>query len=188
MLSAINLFVLVITIVGVTLAEYTPNYGETKIDRFPHHASLRLASESKHYCSGAIISERWLLTAAQCTHGMGASNIFIVVGITNLTQEGDRYAIGTIVNHPDYEITAKKRANDIAMIKTTENIKMRMSGVLPISLPSDKMHYLLENQMGVFSAIVTGWREYIKVCSIFFVCVCFSHANFELRAIFFRIL
>lgn len=140
-------------------------YGPTKIENYPHHASLRLASNSKHYCSGAIISERWLLTAAQCAQGNQSipANIFVVVSVTIVSNDGDQYGVAAIVNHPEYEIAPRKRLNDIAMMKTSENIRMKMSSVLPVALPSFKSHYLIENQIGVIPAVVTGWREYSKV-------------------------
>lgn len=140
-------------------------YSATKIDRFPHHASVRSIVDTKHYCSAAIISERWLLSSAQCTQGEHdvAGNIFIVVGVTSVNKDGDRYNIAEIINHPEYEITKKKRANDIAMLKTVENIRMKLSGVHPISLPSYKSHYLIENPIGLIPATVTGWSEYKQV-------------------------
>lgn len=162
-----------LTVVSAAIISPFPNhyeYGPTQIDRFPHHASIRSIVDAKHFCSAAIISERWLLTAAQCTqaeHDVSA-NIFIVVGVTSINRDGDRYDITQIINHPRFEITQNKRSNDIAMLKTVENIRMKLSGVLPISLPSYKSHYLIENPVGLTPAIVTGWSEYLKV-SVFLI-------------------
>lgn len=144
-------------------------YGPTKIQNFPHHASLRSVDDSKHFCSGAIINERWLLTAAQCTQGDKSrpENIFIVVGVTNIGDDGDRYELIKIINHPQYEMAVKRRVNDIAMLKTARNINMKLTGVLPISLPSFKSHYLMENGIGLFPGAVTGWQEYPEVGWIF---------------------
>lgn len=137
-------------------------YGPTTIRRYPHHASLRTAVDAKHYCSGAIIGERWLLTAAQCTQGANAEpvNIFVVVGVTNVGDDGDRYELAKIVNHPAFEMASRRRVNDIAMLKTTQDIRMKFTGVLPISFPSFKSHYALENGIYMLAVAVTGWQEY----------------------------
>lgn len=140
-------------------------YGPTKIQNYPHHASLRTAVDAKHYCSGAIISERWLLTSAQCTQGANAepANIFVVVGVTNVSDGGDRYELAKIVNHPAFEMARRRRVNDIAMLKTTQNIRMKLTGVLPISLPSFKGHYVMENGIGTYPGAVTGWEDFAAV-------------------------
>lgn len=163
------LFVAIATISESAISPYQlPNnyeYGPTKIQHFPHHASLRSVADSRHYCSGAIISERWLLTAAQCTQGENsrAANIFVVVGVTNVGDDGDRYDLAEIVNHPEFQMAPNKRVNDIAMLKTAQTIRMKLTGVLPISLPSFKGHYVMENGIGTFPGVVTGWQEFHKV-------------------------
>lgn len=137
---------------------------ETTISEFPYQVSLRFTDSRKHFCGGAILSDRWIVTAAQCTQGSKSSphNIFVVVGATNRTNDGHRYNLEKVVNHPHF-IWAK-RENDISMLKTNGPLKLEANSVFPVDLPSFKLDYIIANGIELTSVVLSGWGSF-HVCT-----------------------
>lgn len=71
---------------------------DAKPNQFPHQVSLQV--NWNHICGGAILSEKWILTAAHC---IGNYYLNIRAGIVDLNEADGQYAfvLKTIV-HPDY--------------------------------------------------------------------------------------
>lgn len=170
----LNLLLLIqIIVVLATAGQHTPHRRQkrivhgiaTTINEFPYQVSLRFTESRKHFCGGAILSDRWILTAAQCTQGSKSlpHNIFVIVGATNLTNDGRRYDLEKIVNHPHF-IWAK-RQNDISMLKTKEPLQLIVTSVFPVDLPSFKLNYIIANGIGLTSAVLSGWGH-SHVCVI----------------------
>lgn len=137
---------------------------ETSISEFPHQVSLRSTETSVHFCGGAILSDSWILSAAQCTQDSNSSpeNVYVVVGATNISQGGFRYNLEKIVNHPDFNWA--RRQNDISMLKTSQ--KLRISNeVFPVALPSYNTNYIIENGIGLTMVTLTGYGN-SRVCPI----------------------
>lgn len=132
----------------------------TSVRRIPHQVSLRAADTSKHFCGGAILTDRFIVTAGQCTQGSksSAQNIYIVVGATNIANGGLRYDLEKIVNHPEFNW--EKRKNDISMLKTDRPLQMREHSIFPVSLPTFKTDYLIENGIGLIDVTLSGWGSY----------------------------
>lgn len=130
---------------------------ETTIRQFPHQVSLRFADTSKHFCGGAILSDLWIVSAAQCTQGSKSSpeNTFVVVGVTDLTQEGIRYDLDKIINHPNFNWA--RRLNDISMLKTDRPMLIMETVIYPINLLSFTSNYIMENGIGLSPLNLTGW-------------------------------
>ncbi|XP_011299059.1 chymotrypsin-2 [Fopius arisanus] len=77
------------------------------------------------FCSGSIISRRYVLTAAHCVHKLTKSDIphvFVRAGNMRSRQGGVAYGVDTIVVHEAYEDSGSF-PHDIAIIKTNKSIK-----------------------------------------------------------------
>lgn len=165
MCQAFIKFLLLLQMVGLMVANHVPynanqnrivNGIEASISDFPHQVSLRRADDSKHFCGAAVLSEFWILTAAQCTQHSTPNSIYIVVGTANLTSKrGVRYDLEKIINHPEFNW--EKRRNDISMLKTTQPMKISDNKVFPITLPSFKTNYIIENGIGLTTVTLSGW-------------------------------
>lgn len=159
-LLQMQLIVLIVSAHKTTQHTYSKrilNGKEASISHYPHQVSLKLTENNGHLCGGAILSELWILTVAQCTQGPKSipKNVYIVVGSSNLTSGGLRYNIEKIVNHPQFNWT--KRENDISMLKTDRPLRILNGAIFPIDFPSFKTNYLIENGIGVTSVILSGW-------------------------------
>ncbi|NWT76824.1 ACRO protein, partial [Prunella himalayana] len=94
---------------------------------WPGIASIQVTLENGtwHMCSGALISHRWVLTAASCFIGAGkVLNWKVVVGATDLAQPGSRaevFRIKKLLKHRHYEpVTAK---NNIALVELDKPVQ-----------------------------------------------------------------
>ncbi|XP_046440127.1 trypsin-1-like [Daphnia pulex] len=88
---------------------------------FPYIASVQL--EHRHYCSGMIYNDRWILTAAFCVSGFLPSQLQVVVGIVSFispSAQQQTIAVSSVVTHPQYDNVTK--LNDIALISLNRPI------------------------------------------------------------------
>jgi hypothetical protein len=114
---------------------------------FPWVVSLRLRRSrfhdrfqfmSKHFCSGVLIYEQFVLTSAHCVSGLSVlDKISVVIGISRLTEEvfpTSSYLASKIYIHPEYN--RKNKNSDIALIKLNKPVELN-SKVNTICLPSE---------------------------------------------------
>ncbi|XP_031788682.1 serine protease 55-like [Nasonia vitripennis] len=76
---------------------------DAEIGEFPFAVSIR--SNNKHFCSGALITKRHVLTVAHCvfvTNYMFGS-LIVVVGTNSVSTGGKSYRISHSYQHPDFE-------------------------------------------------------------------------------------
>lgn len=124
--------------------------GKEAIDgQFPYQVSIRKWMSYQHYCGGAIVSSRFILTAAHCTRGQYThpSSLYIVVGWTGQETKGDAYSLDAIIPHPAFDLSTF--TNDIALLRTEREIEFT-SHVWPIGLP-------LKNTASNAPVLVAGW-------------------------------
>lgn len=128
------------------------------VGQFPYQVSLQDWYFDEHFCSGAIISEKWILTAAQCVYGLqSVKQIKAVVGTNDLTA-GTDYKIREFYV-PELEKDQPNHRRDIALLKTKKKIVFNEL-VAPIELPKQVARV---NEKG----IVSGWGDSIVSNSLF---------------------
>lgn len=85
---------------------------------FPFQVSLRHTTNT-HFCGGALISDRWVLTAASCVYNKLTSQLLIVVGADSIW-DGTIYGCENITLHERFDSITL--ANDIAVVKTNRDV------------------------------------------------------------------
>ncbi|XP_058838574.1 chymotrypsin-2-like [Topomyia yanbarensis] len=78
----------------------------------PYQASLQ---RHGHFCGGAIIDRRWILTAAHCLADVLPSELKVVVGTTQLSRGGFRFNVNKLIQHPHYD--RERVINDIGLVR-----------------------------------------------------------------------
>lgn len=103
--------------------------------QFPYQVMLRRISQRTHYCSGAIISDRFILTTATCAQGRAAlpTNVRIAVGAHHRLNDGTLLTVSRITNHPQFN--RRTMRNNICIIQTTDKI-MFTPLIQPAKLPA----------------------------------------------------
>jgi trypsin len=117
------------------------------LGRFPYMAALR-NSRNEFYCGSAIITNRWILTAAHCFVGYGGNTAFrVTVGTVSLSSGGVTHTSSRIVGHPNYNPNTLRA--DVGVIQTATVMGFN-ANVGTVALGS--------TQVGAgVAAIITGW-------------------------------
>ncbi|XP_015608817.1 trypsin-1-like [Cephus cinctus] len=118
------------------------------IENYPYHISVEFSG--KHFCSGALITESWVITAASCVSGRTISDINVRIGTSISSFGGTELAIGKIIVHDNFDKYTYD--DDIALLKLENPIEFN-DKLQPIILPVD---YTVEDGS---SLLVTGWRK-----------------------------
>ncbi len=89
-------------------------------------------------CGGALVSERWVITAGHCVATTSLSRMRIRLGEWNIRSHSEPYP------HEDYELESKhvhpeynpkNFRNDIAMVRLAKDVHFK-EHILPVCLPS----------------------------------------------------
>lgn len=114
---------------------------------FPFQISLRTTTNS-HFCGGALISGRWVLTSANCVYDKLPNQVLIVAGAHSI-YDGSIYGCEIITRHPQYNPTT--RANDLAVLKTSREVA-NTTYVAPA------FYYGYMYSCGI-AGVTTGWGD-----------------------------
>lgn len=89
--------------------------GNDATQDYPFMVTLRDGNDA-HYCGGALVARRWVLTAGHCTH-VPVKDLTVKVGGTHLEKGGSVRGITRIVRHPRYTADPLDLRYDIALLK-----------------------------------------------------------------------
>ncbi|XP_055620584.1 chymotrypsin-1-like [Toxorhynchites rutilus septentrionalis] len=111
----------------------------------PYQASLQ---KGGHFCGGAIIDRRWILTAAHCITDLLPRELTVVVGTNRLSRGGFRFGVEKLIRHPWYD--SSRTANDIGLVQILGLFLWLPGLVGRVSISSDYVAAGTE-------AVLTGW-------------------------------
>ncbi|XP_017084743.1 chymotrypsin-2 [Drosophila eugracilis] len=113
----------------------------------PYQVSLQTLLGS-HLCGGAIISDRWILTAGLCVKGYPASRLQVATGTIRYAQPGAVYYPEAIYLHCNYD--TPKYQNDIGLLFLNESISFNAL-TQAVALPTTSF------PRGSSDLVFTGW-------------------------------
>jgi len=113
----------------------------------PYQVSLQTLLGS-HLCGGAIISDRWILTAGHCVKGYPASRLQVATGTVRYAQPGALYYPEAIYLHCNYD--SPKYHNDIGLLKLNESVVFNAL-TQAVKLPTSSF------PRGTSDLVFTGW-------------------------------
>jgi hypothetical protein len=117
---------------------------------FPYIASVRY--EEEHYCVGTILSNRWVMTVANCfDNDRDKSELRVYVGSASLTDSTQFYKVKEVITHPLF--VARKLDYDIALLKT-KTIPMIAGIVAPLQLIGGRRNINFN-----FETKLAGWMR-----------------------------
>jgi secreted trypsin-like serine protease len=67
-----------------------------------------------HFCSGALITAHWVITAARCVAGRQAAELTVLTGTNSLNFGGQKKKVISITVHPAYD--PRTLINDLALL------------------------------------------------------------------------
>lgn len=146
---------------------------EAEIGQFPYQVSIQLKKQGNsfnHICGGSILTNRFIITAAQCLNrrSPAPTSYRIVVGAHTLAKNnGTAYSVQRWIVHERFYVNIKPNnatvQNDIALIQTEERIKFN-----PIQLisPLPLSHTFV---YGGAYAVISGWgRSNVRLILVIF--------------------
>ena len=96
-------------------------------------------------CGGALVADRYVVTAAHCTDGQQAAGLKVAVGDTTfaLGNEAASFIVGvkTIKQHPDYD--PSNTQNDISVLELALDLTA-YPNIKPICLPNQDATFAIQ--------------------------------------------
>lgn len=136
---------ILIALVALTSASLRQNRivgGETAVsDQFSYQVSFRWERTQTHFCSGVILSNRWILSAHRFFHPKSMDEYYIVYGARRLSETGQTTKIAKLINHHE---------SNVVLLFTKSEMIFIPDVVGPIALPTQV------SQVDDV-AIVSGW-------------------------------
>ncbi|XP_058462999.1 chymotrypsin-2-like [Malaya genurostris] len=114
--------------------------------QFPYQVSLR-DSQLVHFCGGAILNNRWIITAGSCVIGKEPANVLVLTGSQSLTEGGTNIPADRIIVHPNFNDTTL--LNDVAVIRVRTPIILN-DDAFAVRMASDYLSI-------AYGALTSGW-------------------------------
>lgn len=106
------------------------------------------------FCTGFIISSKFILTAAHCLNNRKLDRVQILSKIHDLRNfRGDRHDVDKWIVHSDYRINDTRHLNDIALIQIRNSFSNELQ---PCCLPEKQSK---EYPKAKRKAIISGWGK-----------------------------
>lgn len=111
------------------------NGGQQMNQSVPYQISMQMLRRGgwRHFCSGSIVSEQHVLTAAHCVDKLEVSSLSVLAGVLNWKQAGQRHKIVAKHVHPQYAMSPRI-INDIALLKVSPPFELQRAEVSTIHL------------------------------------------------------
>lgn len=125
---------------------------EANPNKWAWMAALLRSDTGEHYCGGALISKRYVITAAHCTEGLKAANITVRLGAHNIQEPSENVKdieVSRIREHPGFQ--KDTFMNDISVLRLKRPVTFN-EYIRPVCLPERGD----ESYFGK-TAIATGW-------------------------------
>lgn len=120
------------------------------------HVSIRHSFQNTHFCSGAILTEKFILTTAKCVYKYSANDLNVIYGY-RYKRKGKIAYLSTRIDeniiHPEFN--GDNLENDIAMLLANSKMKMFPGIVGPISVTTMNT---MQIQAKSLELITSGWR------------------------------
>lgn len=129
MLSPIWIIILLIGLTLTVPGQAILQGHKAEPNQFPFMVLLREHTQIKieitkyrHFCGAAIISKRWIISAAHCLYGerLNVSNIWAFVGVHHFSEDGRKYPVERIITHENSNRTLA--INDVSLLQTASSI------------------------------------------------------------------
>jgi len=88
-------------------------------------------------CSGAVLTENYVITSAVCISLYNASNYYVLLGDYNIKDMYDgqeRFEVAEIKIHPGFDLSIQGYPNDIALLRLSTSVKFNVK-IEQICLP-----------------------------------------------------
>ncbi|XP_062559146.1 chymotrypsin-2-like [Armigeres subalbatus] len=115
--------------------------------QFPYQVSLRSGANNVHFCGGAVLNNRWIITAGSCAQGKVAAEITVVAGTNSLSRGGSLHQVDRIVVHTNFNV--QTLVNDVAVMRVRTPFILSQS-IVAVQMASEYVSL-------AYGALVSGW-------------------------------
>lgn len=121
---------------------------DVSVYQLTYQVSIYYTKAKHHICSGAVLSERWVITSAKCIHEFPSTDLQIFYGARNLSERGRITKVAQVFKHGKFD--KYHLENDLAMLYTSTKMRFDVNVVDKIRLPT---HESADGE----AAMVSGW-------------------------------
>ena len=121
---------------------------DVSVYQLTYQVSIQYTKANHLICSGAVLSERWVITSAKCVHEYPSTDLQIFYGARSLSERRKFTNVAQMFKHEKFD--KYHLENDLAMLYTSTKIRFDVNVVDKIRLPT---HEPVDGEV----AMVSGW-------------------------------